>query len=388
MNEQPRYSDLVTRRLVRALLIAGVILTVGAAIWMVSGLFGRIHATAIVIVFAILFSYAVYPPIKAIAARGVPLILAAIFVYMVIALIVVGAAAWLAPALGAQVTALVHDFPHLIASAQAQIADPTQSTLLQKLPAPARIAIAGNAGKVGTAVSGVAGALGSNVLGIVTGTGTTIIDIFLILVLTLMIVTDLAEIQKFSTRLVPRAYRPMMLSFMSDVDKVIGGFVRGQLLVAFGVAVLSTLAFLVIGVPYAVLVGLVAGILSVVPIVGPFVAIVPVVAIAFFTVGLVKTIVVFVVFAIIIAIQQNVLPLINARSVGVTPLVVFVALLIGSEAYGILGALLSIPVAGVLRVAAHRIFPPDAGSDALVAEARSNADEPGRATRAVTGRTG
>jgi len=388
MNEQPRYSDLVTRRLVRALLIAGVILTVGAAIWMVSGLFGRIHATAIVIVFAILFSYAVYPPIKAIAARGVPLIVAAIVVYVVIALIVVGAAAWLAPALGAQVTALVHDFPHLIASAQAQIADPTQSTLLQKLPAPARIAIAENAGKVGTAVSGVAGALGSNVLGILTGTGTTIIDIFLILVLTLMIVTDLAEIQKFSTRLVPRAYRPMMLSFMSDVDKVIGGFVRGQLLVAFGVAVLSTLAFLIIGVPYAVLVGLVAGILSIVPIVGPFVAIVPVVAIAFFTVGLVKTIVVFVVFAIIIAIQQNVLPLINARSVGVTPLVVFVALLIGSEAYGILGALLSIPVAGVLRVAAHRIFPPDAGSDALVAEARSNADEPGRATRAVTGRTG
>jgi len=152
--------------------------------------------------------------------------------------------------------------------------------------------------------------------------------------------------------------------------------------------VLSTLAFLVIGVPYAVLVGLVAGILSIVPIVGPFVAIVPVVAIAFFTVGLVKTIVVFVVFAIIIAIQQNVLPLINARSVGVTPLVVFVALLIGSEAYGILGALLSIPVAGVLRVAAHRIFPPDAGSDALVAEARSNADEPGRATRAATGRAG
>jgi len=388
MNEQPRYSDLVTRQLVRALLIAGVILTVGAEIWMVSGLFGRIHATAIVIVFAILFSYAVYPPIKAIAARGVPLIVAAILVYVVIALLVVGAAAWLAPALATQVTALVHDFPHLVASAQAQIADPTQSTLLQKLPAPARTAIAGNAGKVGIAVSGVAGALGSNALGILTGTGTTIIDTFLILTLTLMIVADLAEIQRFSTRLVPRAYRPIMLSFMSDVDKVIGGFVRGQLLVAFGVAVLSTLAFLVIGVPYAVLVGLVAGILSIVPIVGPFVAIVPVVAIAFFTVGLVKTIVVFVVFAIIIAIQQNVLPLINARSVGVTPLVVFVALLIGSEAYGILGALLSIPVAGVLRVAAHRIFPPDAGSDALVAEARSNADEPGRATRAATGRAG
>ena len=384
----PSSADIVTRRLIRALLITSVILTAGAVIWMITGLFGRVHATAIVIVFAILFAYVVYPPIKAIAARGVPIIVAAIVVYAIIALVVLGAAAWLAPALAAQVTALVHDFPHLVASAQAQIADPTSSPLLQKLPPPARTAIAGNAGKVGTAVSGVAGALGTNALGILAGTGTTVIDIFLILTLTLMIVTDLAEIQTFGTRLVPRTYRPMMLAFMSDVDKVIGGFVRGQLVVAFGVAVLSTLAFLIIGVPYAVLVGLVAGILSIVPIVGPFVAIVPVVAIAFFTVGLVKTVVVFVIFAIIIAIQQNVLPLINARSVGVTPLVVFVSLLIGSEAYGILGALLSIPVAGVLRVAAHRIFPPDASSDALVAEARADADEPGLATRKATGRTG
>jgi predicted PurR-regulated permease PerM len=53
-----------------------------------------------------------------------------------------------------------------------------------------------------------------------------------------------------------------------------------------------------------------------------------------------------------------------SRSVGVTPLVVFVALLLGSEAFGVLGTLLSIPIAGIVRVAAERLFPPDPQSHA------------------------
>jgi predicted PurR-regulated permease PerM len=91
---------------------------------------------------------------------------------------------------------------------------------------------------------------------------------------------------------------------------------------------------------------------------------------------------VFALFAVILAVQQNVLtPLINSKSVGVTPLVVFVALLFGSEAFGILGALLSIPVAGILRVAAERLFPPDRSADTALAQARDRSGEPQAATR-------
>ncbi len=140
-----------------------------------------------------------------------------------------------------------------------------------------------------------------------------------------------------------------------------------------------------LGVPYAILIGLLAGIVSIVPLIGPIVALVPVIAIAFFTVGLVKMIVVVVLYVIILGVQQNVLnPLVTARSVGVTPLVVFVALLLGSEAFGILGALLSIPVAGILRVATERLFPPDGHADMLLAQARDAAGEPAAATHRAT----
>jgi predicted PurR-regulated permease PerM len=73
-----------------------------------------------------------------------------------------------------------------------------------------------------------------------------------------------------------------------------------------------------------------------------------------------------------------------SKSVGVTPLVVFVALLFGSEAFGILGALLSIPVAGILRVAAERLFPPDPTADAAISVARDRSGEPEAATRKAT----
>jgi predicted PurR-regulated permease PerM len=88
---------------------------------------------------------------------------------------------------------------------------------------------------------------------------------------------------------------------------------------------------------------------------------------------------------VILVVQQDVFtPLVVSRSVGVTPLVVFLALLLGSEAFGILGALLSIPFAGILRVVAERLFPVDPEADATLVAARDRAGEPPTATRAAS----
>ena len=333
-----------------------------------------------IIIFSILFAYAVYPPIKLIARRGVPVPLAALIVYVVLGALVLGAVAWLTPAIATEVEALSHEFPTFVASAQKQIADPVHAPLLQHLPSGARTVIAENAGKTGAAVAGIAASVGANALGILAGTTATLTDIVLMLTLTLLIVSDLAQIQTFGTRMTPKPWREAVLSFVREVDQVIGGFVRWQISVAFGVGILGTVILSLLGVPYALLVGLVAGILSIVPIIGPFVAIIPVLVISFFTVGLVKSLLVLLLFGVVIAVQQNVLPLINARTVGVTPLVIFVALLLGSEAFGIVGALLSIPIAGIVRVAVTRLLPPDADADARIEAARDEAGEPKAAT--------
>jgi predicted PurR-regulated permease PerM len=203
-----------------------------------------------------------------------------------------------------------------------------------------------------------------------------LVSVGLILGLTLLILGDLGSVRAFGKRLIPSRYRPEARSFVHDVDEVIGGFVRGQVLLAVLVAVAGTIVLVAVGVPYAILLGLLAGVTSIVPLVGPIIALVPVLVISFFTVGLVKTIIVGVLFAAIIGVQQNVLvPIYVARSVGVTPLVIFVSLLLGSEAFGILGALLSIPIAGILRVAAERLFPGEAAPALPLAATSSRATE-------------
>jgi predicted PurR-regulated permease PerM len=377
-----RPADVVTQRLVRAVLVTALIAGIGAVCVLTAAVFDRVHNTLVVVIFSILFSYVVYPPIKWLANRRIPIAIGGIIVYAVLAIVVLGAIAWLAPAVASQADALSHQFPSFVATTQHEIANPSQVPLLEKLPPSARDTIAKNAGKAGEIASGIAAGIGAHAVGILAGTTTGIIDIALVLGMTLLIVGDLANLQAFGIRIVPRAHRAAAIAFMIDVGDVIGGFVRGQVGLALGVAAIGSLILAVLGVPYAILLGLLAGIVSIVPLIGIFIAIVPVIVVAFFTVGLVKMIVVAVLFGVLLLLQQNVFtPLVNSHTVGVTQLVIFLALLFGSESFGVLGALLSIPIAGILRVVAERFFPHDEESQAVLIAARAAQNEPVEETR-------
>jgi predicted PurR-regulated permease PerM len=346
-------------RLVRALLIASLVLVCAAILGIVAEVLGHVHNTVVVLILAVLFSYVVYPPVRWLAARRVPVGLGGLIVYAALFMLISAAIAWLTPAIASQANELTQNYPKLVAQAQLQLADPAHSPILGRLPNGLRSTIAANTGKAAAIAGTVAGAFGTHTLEIVTGTTAALANLGLMLGITLLMISELGDIQAFTLRLVPPDHRHFAASFMDDVDSIVGAFVRGQLLMALSVAVAGTLLLMVVGIPYAILLGLLAGILSIVPIVGPIAAFLPVVLIAFFTVGLTKTIIVAIFFGIIIGVQQNVLvPILIARSVGISPLAIFVALLLGSEAFGILGALLAIPIAGVLRVCAERIFPP------------------------------
>ena len=252
-----------------------------------------------------------------------------------------------------------------------EIADPGQNPLLLRLPGQLRELVAHNAGKVGTYVGVVATAIGAHLLPLVQGGATLATELAVTFGVTFMFIVDLEKIQATMIRMFPRRQREYVLALVMDIDTVIGGFVRSQVLLAVVTGVAAIFVLLATGVPYAVILGLLVGLFSIVPVVGAIVGAIPAVIVALFTVGIVKSIIVGVLFAVIFQIIGNLIaPLINARSVGVTPLIVTLAILIGGEAYGILGILLSVPVAGIVRVIFDRLFPPDPESDALVVAAR------------------
>lgn len=153
--------------------------------------------------------------------------------------------------------------------------------------------------------------------------------------------------------LVPIHWRPRFQQRAAQLDQVLSGFVRGQLLVALVVACLYVGAFTLIGIPLAVLLGIIAGLGELVPYLGGAIALVLGSLMALAGGSPLDVLWVVVAFAAIQALEGGVLsPWIVGRRARLGPVTVIVALAVGGQLFSLLGLLLAVPVAAVLKVAA------------------------------------
>ena len=137
-----------------------------------------------------------------------------------------------------------------------------------------------------------------------------------------------------------------------SIAKSVGGYVTGNLFISLIAGVTSGLVLWIMGVPFALALGLLVGILDLVPLVGATIAAIIASTVAFLgTDGLLPGIVVIVFFVVYQQIENQLLqPLVYGRTVQLSPLVVLVAVLIGASLAGVLGALGAIPIAGAIQV--------------------------------------
>lgn len=156
--------------------------------------------------------------------------------------------------------------------------------------------------------------------------------------------------------IIPKNYRNDVVQIGREVDTVLGKFVRGQLLVAAFVGISTSIALLLIGVDFAIIIGFVAGIADIIPYFGPIIGIMPALVFAILK-GPIKALWVIISFIIIQQLECNIIePKIVGDSVGIHPVVVMLALLIGGSYFGIIGMLFAIPVTIVLKVASSFII--------------------------------
>ena len=134
------------------------------------------------------------------------------------------------------------------------------------------------------------------------------------------------------------------------IYRTVGGYVTGNLLISLIAGSLTTLVLLIMGVPYAVALGLIVAILDLIPLAGATIAAILIGAVAFLH-SIPAGIVVVVFFVIYQQIENHILqPIVYGRTVQLSPLTVLVSILIGAELAGVLGALAAIPVAGAIQV--------------------------------------
>lgn len=178
------------------------------------------------------------------------------------------------------------------------------------------------------------------------------IDLLSAVVISIFLLLDRERVQQYVLRFYPLREHARLNSLIDHLIRSTGAFLSGQLIfmVSFGTLIAIGLTF--IGLPFAVLLGFLAGALTIIPILGPNIAMIPALVIACFAPGGGWTALsVFVLFIVVQIIENNVIgPLIMGRAVGLHPLAILLCLLIGGMMFGMVGVILAIPVAACLNI--------------------------------------
>ena len=198
----------------------------------------------------------------------------------------------------------------------------------------------------------------TRVVSTVFGTVSSLVGFFVIPILAYYLLVEFDAIVARMALWIPPRQRRYVLDKAATVDRLISGFLRGQLLVAGALGVLYAIGFAAIGIDLAVGVGLLAGVLALVPYLGGAVALATASLLAVLEFGLDWHVgAVFGWYAVVQSIEGFVLtPRIVGHSVGLHPAVVIVALLIGGDLFGFLGLLVAVPGAAVVKVFAEELF--------------------------------
>jgi predicted PurR-regulated permease PerM len=189
----------------------------------------------------------------------------------------------------------------------------------------------------------------------VTEFGVQVFHVLLVLVLApifaFYLLVDLPHLRRVADELVPEGARDEVMHISRKVNQAVGGFFRGQLLVAFIVGALSSLGLLIIDLPFWLLIGMVAGFFNLIPLIGPYIGAIPGIVIALTTR---EPITALWVAAIMAGVQQIdnhfISPLVMQRVVKLHPVMVMVALLLGGTLFGFFGLLVAVPTAAVLKI--------------------------------------
>lgn len=302
----------------------------------------------LVILVAVLIASAIEPVTRWLTRRRVPRLLSVLSIYFGILAVLTGVFYFLLLPLVRDITGFFRTLPEYISELEAWtpfVAGDLENGIagnftLQDIISQINMMFADATAGIFTFLSAVSG----GVLGFI-----------LILVLSFYLSVQENGVAKFLRAITPRRHEEYVLDLWSRAEKKIGYWAQGQIILALLVGVLVYLSLSILGVPYALLLAVLAAIFELIPIFGPILAAIPAVIVAFveggnfFGAGLEMAILVTVVYIIIQQIESQVIyPLLFKKMVEVSPIVIIISLVAGFQLLGFLGVIISVPVAAII----------------------------------------
>ncbi|WP_333659977.1 AI-2E family transporter, partial [Meiothermus cerbereus] len=177
-----------------------------------------------------------------------------------------------------------------------------------------------------------------------------VLQFFAALIISIYLLYDLPQISKTLFQAIPLPYQPFAADMAAKLDRAVGGYIRGQIQVAFWVGLLVGLGLWVFGVPLAGSLGLLAGLFNIIPFAGVIISTVPALLLAL-TVGWPQVIAALGVVVVVNQVEAHFLsPRILGQATSLHPVSVIGAILVGSSLYGLVGALVAVPLLAFFKV--------------------------------------
>ena len=296
----------------------------------------------IAIVFvSVIISAAFYPLVAKLSKRGVPRTLSVVAIYLIVLALIGAIIYFVLPPMITQIRQLAERLPDYFNSFGnflISLRDISNNGLL-------------NASQDSlNSISNFFGEFLNNIFNTTLGFFNGAAALTMIFILTLYFLLDENGIKKFFVSLFPVQQKARLITVANKIGVKLGGWLRGQVILAIAVGVVVYVGLAILQVPYALTLAILAGALEIIPIIGPIISAIPAILIAF-TISPLMALIVTGFYILVQELENKLLvPKVMQYTVGLNPVTIIIIILIGAKLMGILGILLAVPVAAVIYV--------------------------------------
>ncbi|HYF13062.1 MAG TPA: AI-2E family transporter [Candidatus Paceibacterota bacterium] len=297
----------------------------------------------LIVLTAIVIASAMEPGIAGLMRRGIPRLLSVLLMYLTVATVFFGVLFFFIPPILSDAAAFITQLPATLNTLNLAEAtggflpwsSVTESAYFAQLLSNFSSFLGTSAGGAVTALSAIFGGVASFVL---------------IVVFSFYFSVQETGVDDFLRVVTPVKEQAYVLHLWKRSQDKIGKWMQGQLILAVIVGVLLYLGLTILGIPYALLLAVLAGLFELIPVFGQILAAIPALGIAFADGGVTAALLVIGLYLLVQQFEAHLIyPVVVKKVVGVPPLMVILALLVGYELFGFLGILLSVPIAGAIQ---------------------------------------
>ena len=297
----------------------------------------------IILVFlSVLILSALLKPVDWLSTKKVPRVLSVILVYIFVILIIGFVVGTIVSPLAKQTREFATDTPQIIDSIN-------DFLVFHQIPSE----------DISGTITKQIGQIAQNFISISTAIFSSIFLILTVFVLSFYMLLEWNKLIKLVTSPFSGKQEKLVANIVTKVEYGLGRWVRGQFTLSLIVGLMTYAGLRLLGIPFALPLSLVAGILEIVPIVGPIIAAIPAILVGLATAPILG-LAVAALFLIVQQIENNLLvPMVMSKVVGLQPPIIIIALLIGAKLAGVLGAFLAIPIVVVAKIIAGELLAED-----------------------------